>query len=151
MKLVLLALVSSMGIAVADDAVPPECAAFTKPPEDATIPGPAIEARISLATCTAGAKLSALQLKPDDASVSAVAAATKPSLDLLDIAIKTNDPVWTPVAQRAKTDLYTAMVVRMRNSVPAITNVTVGQALTDHDQAHAAVETKVKPWLDAMH
>jgi hypothetical protein len=131
--------------------IPAECAQFAKEPEGAKIAGPAIEARISVATCSAGVKLNALQVKPDDASADAMAAAMKPSFDLLNGSIAQNDPAWTPVATRARADLIIAMAVRMRNSVPAITAETVGQALADHDKAHAAIEAKIQPWLAQLH
>ena len=130
--------------------IPQECAAFAKEPEGAQIAGPTIEAHISVATCMASVKLNALQVQPNEASAQAMAAAAKPSFDLINMAIAQNDPAWTPIATRARTDLIVAMVVRMRNSVPAITNETVGPALADHDKAHAAIETLVKPWLDQI-
>jgi len=40
------------------------------------------------------------------------------------------------------------MAVRMRNSIAPITMQTVGAALQEHDAAHAAIEPKIKPWLD---
>jgi hypothetical protein len=59
--------------------------------------------------------------------------------------------VWSPIASKMKASIYLSMAVRARNSIPPITMQTVGQALADHDQAHAALEPKIKPWLDASH
>jgi hypothetical protein len=128
--------------------VPPGCAALAAVPGDAAIPRPAIEARISLAGCAAMAKMSALKLVADDASVTALAEAAKPSLELYQIAIDQNDPVLTPIAKAARADLYGGMAVRLRAAVPAITMQTVGEALADRARAHAFVESKVGPWLD---
>jgi hypothetical protein len=143
-------------IAAADSAMPPidpasvpsACAAVSAVPASATIPQPAIEARIGLATCGAGERFKALTLTPDDAGIAAITAAAKPSIALLDAAIAAGDPIWTPVAQRARADLFVSMAVRMRNSIPAITMQTIGKPLQDHDAAHADLEPKIKPWLD---
>ena len=129
-------------------AVPPACAAVVEVPADAAIARPAIAARISLASCAAMARMSALQLKADDASATALAAAAKPSLELFQAAIDQNDPALTPIARAARADLYLGMVVRLRNAVPAITMQTVGPALAAHDEAHAFVESKAGPWLE---
>ncbi len=157
MRALALILLMSPALAVADgmtpvdaSSIPQECASFAKEPEGAQIAGPTIEAHISVATCMAGVKLNALQVQPNEASAQAMAQAMKPSFDLLNMAIAQNDPAWTPIATRARTDLIVAMVVRMRNSIPPITMETVGQALADHDKAHAAMEATIKPWLDQL-
>jgi hypothetical protein len=126
----------------------PACAALASVPADATIAKPAIGARISFANCAAMAKMSALQLKADDASVEALANAAKPSLDLYQLVIDQKDPVLSPIAKAARADLYGGMVVRLRDAIPQITMQTVGAALAEHDKAHAFVESKVGPWLD---
>jgi hypothetical protein len=141
-----------VGMGAIDPAsVPPSCAAVAAVPADALIPSPAIEARIAVASCGAAARFNALTLTPSDDSIAALSAAAKPSLDLLDAAIAAADPVWTPVAQKARADLFLSMAVRMRNSIPPITMQTVGPDLAAHDQAHAALEPKIKPWLDQAH
>src|SRR5262252_3348008 len=99
---------------------PPACAALAAVPGDAAIPRPAIGARISLAGCAAMAKMSALQLAADDASVAALTEAAKPSLELYQAAIDQNDPVLTPIAKAARADLYVGMAVRLRDAIPAI-------------------------------
>jgi len=128
--------------------VPPACASLAAVPGDAAIPRPAIAARISVAGCAAMAKMSALHLAADDASVTALAEAAKPSLDLYQAAIDQNDPVLTPIAKAARADLYLGMAVRLRTAVSSITMQTVGEALSDRTKAHAFVESKVGPWLD---
>src|SRR5207248_8565589 len=105
-------------------------------------------AKIAAATCGARVRFAALKLAPDDASVQALATAAKPSLDALDAVIKANDPFFTPLASRERADLLAGMAIRMRNSIPPITMTTIGQALVDHEKAHADIEAKIKPWLD---
>ena len=130
------------GLAHADD-----CAVVGTPPASASIPQPAIAAKIAMAMCQAEQSLNALKVTPDDAGIAAMTDATKPSFDMLDDAISKSDPFWSPIAMKTRAGLHVAMAVRMRNSIPPITAKTVGQPLTDHDQAHAALEPKIKPWL----
>ncbi len=129
-------------------AVPPPCAAVATVPADAKIQLPALSARIAAATCGAEVRFGQLKLTPDDAGIKAISDAAKPSFDLLDEVIKTGDAQATPIATKAKADLYASMAVRLRNSIPPITMQTVGAPLQEHDQAHAALEPKIKPWLD---
>ncbi len=131
--------------------IPAQCQGVATVPADAKIPTPALAARIALATCGAQARFATLKLTPDDAGVKALTDAAKPSFDLLDEVIKANDSALSPIATKAKTDLYVSMAVRLRNSIPPITMQTVGPALQEHDQAHAALEPKIKPWLDQAH
>ena len=91
-----------------------------------------------------------MSLAPGEGSINALSDAAKPSVELLDLVIGTNDPTWTPIAQKARADLFASMVVRARNSIAPITMQTVGAALVEHDQQHAALEPKLKPWLDQM-
>ncbi len=131
--------------------IPAQCQGVATVPADAKIATPALAARIALATCGANARFSALKLTPDDAGIKALSDAAKPSFDLLDEVIKANDATLSPIAQKAKADLLVSMAVRMRNSIPPITMQTVGAPLQEHDQAHQALEPKIKPWLDAAH
>ena len=131
--------------------IPAACQGVATVPADAKIATPALAARIALATCGANSRFSALKLTPDDAGLKALSDAAKPSFDLLDEVIKANDATLSPIAQKARVDLLVSMVVRMRNSIPPITMQTVGAPLAEHDQAHAALEPKIKPWLDAAH
>lgn len=131
--------------------IPAACQGVATVPADAKIATPALAARIALATCGANARFAALKLTPDDAGLKALSDAAKPSFDLLDEVIKANDATLSPIAQKARVDLLVSMVVRMRNSIPPITMQTVGAPLAEHDQAHAALEPKIKPWLDAAH
>ena len=129
--------------------IPPQCAAVAAVPADAKIPLPALAARVALATCGAESRFATLKLTPDDAGIKAISDAAKASFDLLDEVIKSGDAQVTPIATKAKADIYVSMAVRMRNSIPPITMQTVGAPLIEHDQAHAALEPKIKPWLDS--
>lgn len=130
--------------------VPSSCASVAAVPSDATIPQPSITARIATANCGAGVRLDALKITPDDNSLSAMMAAMKPSFDLLDQVATAGDPALATVAQTMRSNLYAAMVVRARDSIPTITMTTVGAELAAHDQAHAALEGKLKPWLSQI-
>jgi len=143
------ALADPMELAPPD--APAACVALSKVPSDATSPIPALGARIATASCLAEARFNALKLAPDDASIAALTEAAKPSLALLDAAIQENDPVMTPIAQRARADLFVSMVVRMRSSIAPITMQTVGPRLLELDQQHAALEPKLQPWLAQLH
>jgi hypothetical protein len=129
--------------------VPGPCERIGTPPASATIPQPAISALISLAMCEAELRFDALRLTPDDASMIRLNEAAKPSFALLDQAIQSHDPVLMPAAMKARRDLYVAMAVRMRNSIPPITSTTVGPALAAHDEAHDELERKLTVWLGA--
>ncbi len=131
--------------------IPQGCAQLAAVPGDAATPRPAIAARISVASCAAMARLSALQLHADDASVTAIADAAKPSLDLYEAAIEQGDVALSPIAKAARADLYQSMAVRLRDAVPSITMTTVGPPLVEHDKAHAFVESKIGPWLEKAH
>jgi hypothetical protein len=139
--------ISSIAQAQPNDALD-RCKALASVPSDATLPTLALRAKLSLASCGAEARLAELKLAPDDASIEALASASKPSFDLYDEVIAVNDPILTPIAKQARADLLAGMVVRMRNSIPPITMQTVGQALADRDRAHAELEPKLRPWLD---
>jgi hypothetical protein len=127
--------------------VPPACSALAAEPA-AQIPQPALEARIALASCGAEVRFNALKLTADAESIAALNAAAKPSMDLLEVVIQHSDPVWSPVARAIRGNLYVAMAVRMRSAIPVVTPQTVGDPLTAHANAHAAVEAEIKPWLD---
>jgi len=68
---------------------------------------------------------------------------------MLDAEVQRDDPFWSPIAQRARAALHVAMAVRMRNSVPPITATTSTAELNQHDQAHTALEPKLKQWLES--
>ncbi|HEY1547158.1 MAG TPA: hypothetical protein VGG28_05035 [Kofleriaceae bacterium] len=128
-------------------AQPADCAAVGTAPASATIPQPALSAKISLALCQAESSFGALQLKPDGTSIGEMTNAAAPSLTLLDQVIQSGDTTFAPIATKAKAGLMIAMAVRMRNSISPVSATTVGPALAAHDQAHAALEPKIAAWL----
>jgi hypothetical protein len=128
--------------------IPAQCSGVATVPADAKIAIPALSAHVALATCGAEMRFNALKLTPDDASMKSLSDAAKASFDLLDQVVATNDPTYAAMAQKAHANILISMAVRMRNSIPPITMTTVGQALIDHDKAHADLEPKIKPWLD---
>jgi hypothetical protein len=127
----------------------PACSQFAEIPADAKIDKPAYEQHISFAHCAASSKLSALAgLADDDAGMKSVQGAIDPSVAMLDEVIKAGDAQYAIIAEALKAQLWVAAAVRMRNSIPPITMTTVGEPLADHDRRHAALEPKIKPWLD---
>jgi hypothetical protein len=116
--------------------LPERCEPLAKLPASATIPGPALAAHVSVATCMAVVAMNEIAPAPDDASIARLNAAVAPSLALLDSVIGFGDPYWMIVAQDAKRGLYVAVLVRERSS------------LREAD-AHArnALELKLTPWL----
>lgn len=142
--IILSALLFAPAIASAD---PDTCKSVAAVPADATDAQLQLAAKISLANCDAEARFNALKLAPDDASMRALTDAAKPSLDLLDDVIRTGDPTMVPAAKQARADLFASMAVRMRDSIKPVDMNTTGAPLADHDQAHAAIEAKIQPWL----
>ena len=125
------------------------CASSAQIPADAKIDKPAYEAHISFAHCAAAARLQGLaNVNDDDAGMKAVADAIEPSVAILDDVIKAGEPQYVVIAEALKAQLWVAAAVRMRNTIPGITMTTVGEPLADHDRRHAALEPKIKPWLD---
>jgi hypothetical protein len=120
-------------IAIAE--LPAHCQALAVTSPSARIVDPDFAAHISVANCLAEDAMAKLALQPDPASVAALQAAAGPSLAILDDVIDHGDPHWKLLADMAKADLYTGMVVRMRvaNSDPL---------------DHAKLEPRLVPWLD---
>ncbi|MBV8758611.1 MAG: hypothetical protein JO257_15095 [Deltaproteobacteria bacterium] len=146
MRLVLLsALLLVPAMASADSTT---CKTVSAVPADATDAELQLAAKVSLANCTAEANFAQLKLAPDDASMHALTAAAQPSLDMLDDVIRSDDARMAPIAQAARADLLAGMAVRMRDSIAPVTMDTVGEPLAEHDREHAAIEAKIKPWLD---
>src|SRR5215471_5690543 len=88
---------------------PARCEPLAKLPASATIPGPALAAHVSVATCMAVIAMNEIVPAPDDASIARLNAAIAPSMALLDSVIGTGDPYWMIVAQDAKRGLYVGM------------------------------------------
>lgn len=143
---ILSALLLVPAVAAADPTT--SCKDLASVPADATAPQLQLAAKITLANCTAEANFAQLTVTPDDAGMQALAAAAKPSIDLLDDVIRSGDPTMTPIARAARADLYQGMAVRMRDSIPPVNMTTTGGLLAAHDNEHAAIEAKIQPWLE---
>jgi hypothetical protein len=132
-----------------DKSAAPNCGAVAEIPASAKIDKPAFEAHLSFAQCAGAARLAALTNVADsEEGMKAVQAAIDPSMAMLDEVIKAGDPQYTVIGEALKAQLWVAAAVRMRNSIPPVTPTTVGEPLADHDKRHAALEPKIKPWLD---
>jgi len=94
------------------------CAPLARVPASATIPGPALAARVSVANCIAEEALNALALKPDDDSIARLNVVVTPAVTLLENVRDVGGDYWRRVAADAERDLYVGMIVRERNSVP---------------------------------
>lgn len=123
------------GLAPLPTSLPPRCQPLAHVPASATIPGPTIAAHVSVANCLAEDAMNALSLSPSAASIAQLNAAVAPSLALLDGVIRTGDPYWELVAQDAKRDLYSSMIVRVRRTLPA-----------DDASARASLEPRLTAW-----
>lgn len=130
--------------------VPPGCRSLERSP--APTMQLQLARRISVATCMAGIQLDAAQRTLHNnagAAIQAFGDAVSPSITLLDEVIQFGEPASAIVAERAKGDLYVALAVRLRSTIPPVSPTTVGLALQQHDDAHAAIEPAVRPWLQA--
>jgi len=110
--------------------VPPSCRPLAQIP-DTLDPTPALSARISVANCSAEVRLDALVLTHNDASVKALAEAIRPSIAMLDDVARRGDATWQIKAAYSRADLYTSLVVRLRNAEPGDTSI----------------EPQLRPWL----
>ena len=127
-------------------------ASATASANPATIPDTApvrvkLEAKISRASCMATQAMNAIPRNRVD--IPRLEAATAPAFRMLDEIAIEGDAKATLIAQRTKADLYVAMAVRARNSVPALSPTTTGTfVLALHDALHDQLEADVQPWLD---
>ncbi|HEX5063420.1 MAG TPA: hypothetical protein VFV99_28785 [Kofleriaceae bacterium] len=124
----------------------PECTALAWIPPDALIDTPKIAARVSVAMCAAGKRMSALTLKDDAASRVALNKATAPTFAVLDDLASTGTPDWQIIANALRGQLYVAMTVRLRNSIPPI-NQAMGPQYAALMARHDRVEQEAQPWL----
>lgn len=132
-----------------DGAIPPQCRIFARAP--APTPQLQLEARISIATCMVGVQLDGIQrtIKKPTAGLEALGDAASPAIYMLDDVIAQGDPTTTILAQHAKGDIYAALAVRLRTTVPPMTSAATETDRLQLDAMHAAIEPAVKPWLDA--
>jgi len=82
--------------------------------------------------------MNGLTLAPTRPSIAELEASVTPSLQLYENVINNvDDPYWKMVANDAKRDLYTGMVVRQRNSIDGV-----------NMPARNKLEPKIAPWRD---
>jgi hypothetical protein len=79
--------------------------------------------------------MNGVTLFPNDTAIQKLGDAVAPSMQILDDVIAAGDAYWQLIAQDAKRDLYTSLVVRMRASLPA------GDVAS-----REALEVKLLPW-----
>jgi hypothetical protein len=120
--------------------LPADCQPLAVIPASAKIPGPALAAHISVASCLAEHAMSSASVSGDHASVKRLDAAVQPSIAMLDEVIATGDPYWQLIAKDAQRDIYTSMIVRERT------------ASSGTPEARAQLEPLLAPWqADAQH
>jgi len=130
-------------VAIDLDAVPAKCHPLATQASVVSLPV-ALQARMSLASCIAEAKLATLQLVDAHESVLAVDDATAHSMALYDEVIANGDVVTQIVAEQAKGDLYTNMSVRMMATVPPATAGDSGATL--RATRTQILEDQLAPW-----
>lgn len=148
-------LVAASGSAVADTdvlgQVPLVCREVSPIPRSSRIVSTAFNASISTANCMAELGMNGLLVGNNDESIAALDAAVRPSIAMYDAIIVNGDPAYRIIAEQAKGDLYQALVVRMRNTIPRSPTGSSGdafEAAVDNWQwSHAALERKLEPWL----
>jgi len=129
------------------DEVPEQCKTIAKQAGSITL-SVALSARLSLASCIATQKLSALKLLDCEDSILAVDEATKMSLELIDGVIAgAQDDTTKIVAEQAKAELYNSMVTRMMATVPA-TGATESE-IAMNAARKGILEGLVAKWKDA--
>lgn len=109
-----------------------------------------LEQRVSVASCMASIRLDALRsLGKPETAIPALANAVAPSIAMLDEVIAQGDARPQIIAEHAKGDLYVALAVRLRNTVPPVGPLSAGPALKIHDAAHAVLEPSAQAWVAA--
>jgi hypothetical protein len=124
--------------------IPEPCLAIAKHAGAPNLPV-ALSARVSLASCLPAARLAGEQLVDSQDSLQVVEAANQPSLALLEEVTAAGDPTQQLLAEHTRGELYTAMAVRMMQTVPPPGDE-ASSAL--HASRSALLETMVTPWRD---
>ena len=129
------------------DEVPEQCKTIAKQAGSVTLTV-ALSARLSLASCIATQKLSALKLLDCEDSILAVDEATKMSFELIDGVIAgAQDDTTKIVAEQAKAELYNSMVTRMMATLPS-TGATESEIAMNASRK-GILEGLVAKWKDA--
>ncbi|HTJ46807.1 MAG TPA: hypothetical protein VL463_32110 [Kofleriaceae bacterium] len=133
-------------------AVPFTCESVAIVPNEMHSTAPLMQARISMASCAAEARMGALTLVDDDVSMQLLASSIEPSLATLDDVAANGDPRWQLLAAHARAEIYLGMVARMRATIPPIPPGEREQLLVndlaDRAERHAVLEPKLRAWID---
>jgi hypothetical protein len=154
-------LVAASGSAVADTGaalapitlgqVPRQCREVSPIPRSSRVVSTAFNASISTANCMAELAMNKVVATNTDESIAALDAAVRPSIAMLDAIIVDGDPGYRIMAEYAKADLYQALAVRMRNTIPrsptGLTGEAFEAAVDGWQRSHADLEHKIEPWL----
>lgn len=97
--------------------LPARCVPLAQVPASATIPGPALAARVSVANCLAEQALGPIAVAPDADSIARLNAAVTPAVALFENVRAVGDAHWKAIAADAERDLYVGLIVRERSSV----------------------------------
>ena len=124
--------------------IPDACVAIAKHAAAPSLPV-ALAARISLASCLPAARLAGETLLDTQDSILVVEAANAPSFALLEDVIAAGDPVQRLLAEHTRGELYMAMIVRMKQTVPPPGDE-ASTAL--HVSRTAVLDTMVSPWQE---
>ena len=131
----------------------PACENVASVPAEMRTDTPLLAARLSMATCEAGARMNALTIVDDDVSLKALADAVQASFATFDDIAQNPDPRWQILAARSRADLRFAMVARMRESIPTVPAGETGDALVndlaDRAERRTRLEPKLQPWIQA--
>lgn len=125
--------------------IPERCLAIAKQAGARSLPL-ALAARISLASCLPAAKLAGQTLVDSQDSIDVVEAANQPSFALLEEVTAAGDPTQRLIAEHTRGELYTAMAVRMLQTVPLPDGDESSVAL--HASRTELLETLVAPWRE---
>lgn len=131
-----------------ESVVPASCRVL----ERAMAPTPQMQLskRISVATCMASVRLGDLRTTQDpQATIDALTAAAMPSMAMLDEVIANGDPAAQVLAQHAKGDLYVGLAVRLRNTVPSVTDFSKPSLMAQHHKQLALVDPTAETWVRA--
>jgi len=125
--------------------LPEPCRALAHVPQDAQITRPAMDARISVASCLAEQQLHNRSIEPTEASAQQLLEAMNPSIALYDDVITHGNAEEQLVALHAKADLYAGMSTRLLASVAP--EERGGQAMTDLAEVNR-VDAMTRPWRE---
>jgi hypothetical protein len=130
--------------------VPAVCREVSPMPHDSRTVTTALAASLTAANCMAEMAMNTRIFIDTDGSIATIDGAMAPSVAMFDAIVAQGDPAEQIIALHAKGDLYTGLVVRMRNALPPAptgTGHTFEVATSDWQLRHAILEDKLEPWL----